>query len=134
MAMTTQAAIERSDPVLRPEHLLLAMAREGSGVGAAVLTRLGVNLAGVAESLDAWLPRNVPGEPAEFPLKQLKTVIESAIAEARDLGHLYIGTEHLLLGLVLASGDGRAREIFAQNSITPEVARAGVLTVLAANR
>jgi ATP-dependent Clp protease ATP-binding subunit ClpC len=131
--MTTQAATQRSDAVLRPEHLLFAMAREGNCVGATVLTRLGVDLTGVAASLDEELPRNAEGAAPESPMKQLKAVIEAAIAEARDLGHQYIGTEHLLLGLV-RTGQGRIAEIFAQNKITPETARAAVLKALAESR
>jgi ATP-dependent Clp protease ATP-binding subunit ClpA len=83
------------------EHLLLGLVREGEGVAAKVLSNLGVELNKVREAVEAMIGRGdriVPGQIGLTPRAQ--KVIELAVDEARRLNHHYIGTEHLLLGLV----------------------------------
>ena len=87
------------------EHLLLGLVREGEGVAAKVLENLSVELAKVRQAVEFIIGRGerpVLGEIGLTP--RAKKVIELAIDEARRLGHNYIGTEHLLLGLVREEG------------------------------
>src|SRR5579875_1172978 len=83
------------------EHLLLGLVREGEGVAAKVLANLGVELNKVRSAVEFIIGRGdriVLGEIGLTP--RAKKVIELAVDEARRLNHHYIGTEHLLLGLV----------------------------------
>ena len=91
------------------EHLLLGLVREGEGVAARVLENMNVELAKVRTAVEFIIGRGdrpVVGEVGLTP--RAKRVIELAIDEARRLGHNYIGTEHLLLGLV-REGRGHRR-------------------------
>ena len=90
------------------EHLLLGLVREGDGVAAKVLNNLGVELNKVRSAVEFIIGRGdrvVLGEIGLTP--RAKKVIELAVDEARRLDHHYIGTEHLLLGLV-REGEGIA--------------------------
>ena len=90
------------------EHLLLGLVREGDGVAAKVLANLGVELNKVRSAVEFIIGRGdraVLGEIGLTP--RAKKVIELAVDEARRLNHHYIGTEHLLLGLV-REGEGIA--------------------------
>ena len=84
------------------EHILLGLIRDGEGIATAVLQRLGLKL----ETVKAEVERALAGFPktltfGEVPFTpQAKRVLELSIEEARQLGHNYIGTEHLLLGLM----------------------------------
>ena len=84
------------------EHILLGLIRDGEGIATAVLQRLGLRL----ETVKAEVERALAGFPktltfGEVPFTpQAKRVLELSIEEARQLGHNYIGTEHLLLGLM----------------------------------
>lgn len=83
------------------EHLLLGLVREGEGVAAQVLSNLGVELNQVRDNVEAIIGRGdheVVGEIGLTP--RSKKVIELAVDEARHMNHHYIGTEHLLLGLM----------------------------------
>jgi len=93
------------------EHLLLGLLREERGVAAKALTRLGVTLDQVREMVEQAIgpSSRLTAGPIELA-PRTKRVLELAIAEARRLGHYYIGTEHLLLGLV-REGQGIAAGI-----------------------
>ena len=90
------------------EHILLGLVREGDGVAAKVLVNLGLDLERVRQTVESSMgkgERTVSGEVGLTP--RAKRVIELAVDEARRLHHNYIGTEHLLLGL-LREGEGIA--------------------------
>ncbi|HYP21714.1 MAG TPA: Clp protease N-terminal domain-containing protein, partial [Chloroflexia bacterium] len=90
------------------EHILLGLVREGDGVAAHVLNNLGIELHKVRSTVEFIIGRGdrmVMGEIGLTP--RAKRVIELAVDEARRLNHHYIGTEHLLLGLV-REGEGIA--------------------------
>src|SRR5205814_1005184 len=90
------------------EHLLLGLVREGEGVAAKVLANLGVDLNKVRSAVEFIIgrgERTVTGDIGLTP--RAKKVIELSVEEARRLNHNYIGTEHLLLGLV-REGEGIA--------------------------
>lgn len=96
------------------EHLLLALVKEGSGVGANVLKGLGVDLRKVRLEVEKLL-RNGPATVTTGELPQTpraKKVMEYAITEAKGLGHNYVGTEHLLLAM-LRENEGVAGQVLS---------------------
>ena len=93
------------------EHLLLGLLQEGQGVAARALEALGVDLAGVRSRVQEIIGRGQHEQTGHIPFTpRAKTVLELALREARDLGHEYIGTEHILLGLV-REGQGVAAQV-----------------------
>ena len=112
------------------EHILLGLVREEEGVAAKVLANLGVGLNKVRASVEFIIGRGEKSSTGETGLTpRARRVIELAIDEARYLGHSYIGTEHLLLGL-LREGEGIAAGVLDSFGITLERARAEVTRVL----
>jgi tRNA A-37 threonylcarbamoyl transferase component Bud32 len=112
------------------EHLLLGLVREGEGVAAKVLSNLGVNLTKVRSTIELMIGRGdgmVLGEIGLAP--GAKKVIELAVDEARRLNHHYIGTEHLLIGLV-REGEGIAAGVLESLGVTLEKVRTQTIQVL----
>ena len=112
------------------EHLLLGLVREGEGVAARVLENMNVELAKVRTAVEFIIGRGdrpVVGEVGLTP--RAKRVIELAIDEARRLGHNYIGTEHLLLGLV-REGEGIAAGVLESLGVNLDKVRHEVILVL----
>src|SRR5579884_1525545 len=112
------------------EHLLLGLVREGDGVAAKVLSNLGVELQKVRSAVEFIIgrgERQVSGDIGLTP--RAKKVIELAVDEARRLGHHYIGTEHLLLGLI-REGEGIAAGVLESLGVNLEKVRTEVIKVL----
>src|SRR3972149_5888957 len=112
------------------EHLLLGLVREGDGVAAKVLSNLGVGHTKVRSAVEVILGRGdarVMGEIGLTP--RAKKVIELAGDEARRLNHHYIGTEHLLLGLV-REGEGIAAGVLESLGVNLERVRAETTRIL----
>ncbi len=112
------------------EHLLLGLVREGDGVAARVLGNMGVQLPKVRSAVEFIIGRGetmIMGEIGLTP--RAKKVIELAIDEARRLNHHYIGTEHLLLGLV-REGEGIAAGVLESLGVNLEKVRAQVMQVV----
>src|SRR5881396_3350197 len=112
------------------EHLLLGLVREGEGVAATVLTGMSVDLELVRTQVERIVGRGdrmVMGEIGLTP--RAKRVIELAVDEARRLNHQYIGTEHLLLGLV-REGEGIAAGVLESLGASLDRVRAHVIHVL----
>jgi ATP-dependent Clp protease ATP-binding subunit ClpA len=112
------------------EHLLLGLVRDGEGVAAKVLSNLGVDLNKVRNAVEFIVghgDRIVLGEIGLTP--RAKTVIELAMNEARRLNHHYIGTEHLLLGLV-REGDGTAVRALESLGVNLEKVRTQTIQAL----
>jgi ATP-dependent Clp protease ATP-binding subunit ClpC len=87
------------------EHLLLGLLREREGLAAIVLNNLGVNIGTVRKTIEYVLGRDERIIVQQIiPTSRVKQVIELSFEEARRLGHDYVGTEHLLLGLLLEGG------------------------------
>ena len=115
------------------EHILLGLVREGDGVAARVLANLNVELHKVRSAVEFIIGRGekmVVGDIGLTP--RAKKVIELAIDEARKLNHHYIGTEHLLLGLV-REGEGIAAGVLESLGVSLEKVRAEVIKVLNAS-
>ena len=112
------------------EHILLGLVREEEGVAARVLTNLGIGLGKVRSAVEFIIGRGEkPGSGETGLTPRAKKVIELAIDEARQMGHNYIGTEHLLLGL-LREGEGVASSVLDSFGITLERARAETQHIL----
>jgi len=112
------------------EHILLGLVREEEGVAAKVLTNLGVGLNKVRSAVEFIIGRGERPSSGQIGLTpRAKRVIELAIDEARHLSHNYIGTEHLLLGL-LSEGEGVAARVLDSFGITLERARAETIHFL----
>jgi ATP-dependent Clp protease ATP-binding subunit ClpC len=112
------------------EHILLGLVREEEGVAARVLTNLGIGLSKVRSAVEFIIGRGEkPGSGETGLTPRAKKVIELAIDEARQMGHNYIGTEHLLLGL-LREGEGVASSVLDSFGITLERARAETSHIL----
>ncbi|ADJ26492.1 ATPase AAA-2 domain protein [Dehalogenimonas lykanthroporepellens BL-DC-9] len=112
------------------EHILLGMVREEDGVAARVLASMDVNLAKLRSAVEFVIGRGEKPSSGETGLtSRAKKVIELAIDEARTLNHNYIGTEHLLLGL-LREGEGVAAGVLDSFGITIDKTRAEITRVL----
>ncbi len=99
------------------EHLLLGLLKEGQGVAAKVLTRAGLTGDSVQSSIARLVGVGAPGgAPSQGLTPRCKKIIELALTEAHRLGHHYVGTEHLLLGL-LREGDGVAARVLTGNGL-----------------
>ena len=113
MDLAEEEARRLNHDYIGTEHLLLGLAHEGEGVAAQVLESLGIGLEAVRRQVEAavgrgqqMLPRRIPFTP------RAKQVLELARREAFALGHHYIGTEHILLGLI-REGEGVAAQVLA---------------------
>jgi ATP-dependent Clp protease ATP-binding subunit ClpC len=112
------------------EHLLLGLVRENEGIAARVLTSLGVDLEKVRKAVEDIIGRGdsiVHGEIGLTP--RAKKVIELAVDEARRLNHHYIGTEHLLLGLI-REGEGIGAGVLESFGLSLQEVRAKTIQVL----
>jgi ATP-dependent Clp protease ATP-binding subunit ClpC len=100
--LANKAARRYRHEYIGTEHILLGIIEEGSGVAVTVLKALNVDPQTIGQQIDLIL---VPGpntpESGKLPMTpRSKAAVEYGLAEARDLGHHYLGTEHLLLGLI----------------------------------
>ena len=112
------------------EHLLLGLVREGDGVAARVLNNMGVQLPKVRSAVEFIIGRGEGAVIGDIGLTpRAKKVIELAVDEARRLNHHYIGTEHLLLGLV-REGEGIAAGVLESLGVNLEKVRAQVMQVV----
>jgi len=133
MALANQEAQRFNHEYIGTEHILLGLVKEGSGVGATVLKNLDIDLRRVRLEVEK-LVKSGPDMVTMGKLPQTpraKKVIEYAIEEARNLGHNYVGTEHLLLGL-LREKDGVAAQVLINLGLKLEEVREEVLNLLGA--
>ena len=114
------------------EHLLLGMMHEADGVAAQVLENMGVALEAVRDHVNDLVGagERPPEKEGHIPFTpRAKKVLELSLKEALDLGHNYIGTEHLLLGL-LREGEGVAAQVISRLNLRPDKIRNGVIQLL----
>src|SRR5579884_2936981 len=111
------------------EHLLLGLVRESDSVAARVLEKLSVSLNRIRAEVEKQLPRGDARPSQDMTLTpRAKRVIDLAYDEARNLNNNYIGTEHLLLGLI-REGDGLAGRVLAKLGVELENARRQVMAL-----
>ncbi|HUS93136.1 MAG TPA: ATP-dependent Clp protease ATP-binding subunit [Phycisphaerae bacterium] len=131
MALANQEAQRFNHEYIGTEHILLGLVKEGSGVGANVLKNLGVDLHRVRMEVEKLVkpgPDMVTmGKLPQTP--RAKKVIEYSIEEARNLSHNYVGTEHILLGL-LREHEGVAAQVLMNLGLKLEEVREEVLNLL----
>ena len=144
LQLSFREALQLGHNYVGPEHLLLGLVREGDGVAAQVLVRLGADLNRVRQQVIQLLHGYVgtqqaaaepaAAEPARLsrarPGKALAEVVRLAAAEAVALGHRYVGTEHLLLGLLVAGDAGRDIRQLLDESVTAEAVRARIVDLV----
>jgi hypothetical protein len=116
-----------------PEHILLGLIHEGSGLAAHAIRALAINL----DELTAEI-KTVVGQGQDQPTGHIpftpaaKKTLEQALRESQHLGHNYIGTEHLLLG-ILHQGDGVAAQVLVQRGADLDTVRQKIVELLAAH-
>ena len=131
MQLANQEAQRFKHEYIGTEHILLGLVKEGSGVAANVLKNLDIN----PEKIRREVEKIVLAGPEMVTIDKLpqtpraKKVIEFAIEEARNLNHNYVGTEHLLLGL-LREEEGVAAQVLMNLGLRLETVREEVLTLL----
>ena len=134
MALANQEAQRFNHEYIGTEHILLGLVKEGSGVGATVLKNLDVDI----KKLRLAVEKRVKSGPDMVTMGKLpqtpraKKVIEYAIEEARALNHNYVGTEHILLGL-LRETEGIAAQVLMDMDMKLEDVRQEVLNLLGAS-
>jgi len=133
MALANQEAQRFNHEYVGTEHILLGLVKEGQGVAANVLHNLQVDLKKIRLEVEK-IVKSGPNMVTMGKLPQTpraKKVIEFAIEEARNLGHNYVGTEHLLLGL-LREHDGVAAQVLMNLGLKLDDVRTEVLNILGA--
>lgn len=132
MTLANEEAYRYHHDGVGPEHVLLAIMSEGGGVAAIALNRLQVQPSEVRKQIETLHPagKQSTGDSLIGMTAQGKASIELAVQEARSLDHHYIGTEHLLLGL-LGEEAGLANQVLLKSGVTLEKARELVKQLLA---
>lgn len=132
LALAREEAVRLRHDYIGPEHILLGLIREGEGVAAAALMSLNIDLAQIREHIQDSIPE---GKAQGIELETLtyttraKSALEHASSEAQSLGHRYVGTEHLLLGL-LREPKGLAGQVLESSGATFERARDEIRKIL----
>jgi ATP-dependent Clp protease ATP-binding subunit ClpC len=131
LAMAREEAVSRRHAQITTEHVLKGLLQEGEGVGAEVLRELGVDLQLLSTTLDQRAPEGqAEGGIHELPYTTgAKKMLEYAMAESRKLNHSYVGSEHLLLGLLHDRKQLPAR-LLAEQGVGVDEARAKMLELL----
>ena len=115
---------------LGTEHLLLGLVRKRDGVAGKVLRRMGVRLPAVRSAVESVIGRGAATAAGEMRMTpRAKKVLDLAVKESGRLRHNYVGTEHLLLGIV-REGEGVAAGILGRLGVTHEKVRAEVLRMI----
>src|SRR5687768_2921050 len=132
LAMAREEAERLRHEYVGTEHILLGLIREGEGVAAAVLQNLSVDLDEIQQKIEDTVKKGKAAAATgpDLPYtSRAKKVLELAMAEARDLTHNYVGTEHLLLGL-LREEKGIAAQVLTDAGVNLDAARAETLRLL----
>src|ERR1700691_4106036 len=113
------------------EHILLGLIREGEGVAAKALESLGISLEAVRQHVGEITGQSQQAPSGHIPFTpRVKKVLELSLREAQQLGHNYIGTEHILLGLI-REDDGVAAQVLVKLGADPGRIRQQVIQLLA---
>src|SRR5262245_53276697 len=134
MQLANQEAQRLNHEYIGTEHVLLGLVKEGSGVAANVLKNLDIDLRKIRLEVEKLVQSSPEvGTPGKLPqTPRAKKVIEYSIEEARNLNHNYVGTEHLLLGL-LREQEGVAAQVLMNLGLRLEDVREEVLNLLGHN-
>ena len=112
------------------EHLLLGLVHEGEGIAARALESLGITLNSVREQVQDIIGPGANAPSGHIPFTpRAKKVLELSMREAIQLNHGYIGTEHILLGMVRAN-EGVANQVLAKLGVEPAAVRQAVMDLI----
>ena len=115
------------------EHLLLGLVKESDGVAAKALSLHGVNPEGVRQQIVAMIGEGTASEDGHIPFTpHARQVLELSLREALQLGHNYIGTEHILLGLI-REGEGVGPQVLAKMDVDLSELRSTVIKLIRGN-
>ncbi|MDO4749852.1 MAG: ATP-dependent Clp protease ATP-binding subunit [Eubacteriales bacterium] len=109
LANAQETASELGHSFVGSEHILLGIVRESEGLGARVLRENGLDAEFLTEVVEKVIGRGAPGAPVQGLTPNAKAVIERAVADANHLRHSYVGTEHLLMGILRDPNCGASR-------------------------
>jgi ATP-dependent Clp protease ATP-binding subunit ClpC len=132
LAMAREEAARLHHEYVGTEHILLGLIREGEGVAATVLQNLSVELDEIQQKIEETVKKGKAAQTTgpDLPYtSRAKKVLELAMSEARELSHSYVGTEHLLLGL-LREEKGIAAQVLTDAGVNLEAARTETLRIL----
>ena len=132
LAMAREEAARLHHEYVGTEHILLGLIREGEGVAAAVLQSLSADLDEIQQRIEDQVKKGKAAQATgpDLPYtSRAKKVLELAMAEARELNHSYVGTEHLLLGL-LREEKGIAATVLTEIGVNLDAARTETLRLL----
>ncbi|NBI30318.1 ATP-dependent protease ATP-binding subunit ClpC [Chengkuizengella marina] len=129
LALAQEEAVRLGHNNIGTEHILLGLIREGEGIAAKAIVSLSLSLEKIQDEVESLIGRGKeqPSNIAYTP--RAKKVIELSMDEARKLGHTYVGTEHILLGLI-REGEGVAARVLSNLGINLNKARQKVLQLL----
>jgi ATP-dependent Clp protease ATP-binding subunit ClpC len=130
LVLAQEEARDLNHAFIGTEHILLGLIKEGEGVAAKALDALGVSYETVREKVEEAIGSNAnpsPGSPPFTP--RAKKVLELSLREALQLGHSYIGTEHMLLGLV-REGEGVAAQVLSDLGADMTRVRSQVISMM----
>ena len=130
LRLAQESAAELGHGYVGSEHLLLGLAKEGRGVASKVLQAAGLEPEGLKKTISQLVGVGTPGTaPSQGLTPRCKKIIELSLNEAVRLGHQYVGTEHLLLG-ILKEGDGVAVRVLDAAGVEPRRLRGDVAAAM----
>ncbi|AGK51863.1 ATP-dependent protease ATP-binding subunit ClpC [Bacillus sp. 1NLA3E] len=132
LALAQEEAIRLSHNNIGTEHILLGLVREGEGIAAKALYALGLGSEKIQKEVENLIGRGQEASQTIHYTPRAKKVIELSMDEARKLGHSYVGTEHILLGLI-REGEGVAARVLNNLGVSLNKARQQVLQLLGSN-
>ncbi|WNS75581.1 ATP-dependent protease ATP-binding subunit ClpC [Bacillus sp. DTU_2020_1000418_1_SI_GHA_SEK_038] len=132
LALAQEEAIRLGHNNIGTEHILLGLVREGEGIAAKALHALGLGSEKIQKEVENLIGRGQDASQTIHYTPRAKKVIELSMDEARKLGHSYVGTEHILLGLI-REGEGVAARVLNNLGVSLNKARQQVLQLLGSN-
>ena len=132
LALAQEEAIRLGHNNIGTEHILLGLVREGEGIAAKALYGLGLSSEKIQKEVEELIGRGTDTNGSIHYTPRAKKVTELSMDEARKLGHSYVGTEHILLGLI-REGEGVAARVLNNLGVSLNKARQQVLQLLGSN-
>jgi ATP-dependent Clp protease ATP-binding subunit ClpC len=132
LALAQEEAIRLGHNNIGTEHILLGLTREGEGIAAKALYGLGLGSEKIQKEVENLIGKGQENSQTIHYTPRAKKVIELSMDEARKLGHSYVGTEHILLGLI-REGEGVAARVLNNLGVSLNKARQQVLQLLGSN-
>ncbi|MBM7555117.1 ATP-dependent protease ATP-binding subunit ClpC [Thalassobacillus pellis] len=132
LALAQEEAVRLGHNNIGTEHVLLGLVREGEGIAAKALIALGLEAGKIQQEVEQLIGRGEKVSQTIHYTPRAKKVIELSMDEARKLGHSYVGTEHILLGLI-REGEGVAARVLNNLGVSLNKARQQVLQLLGNN-